>query len=430
MLGSFDGRAQEKRSLTLPEAIRLGLASSKTLKLSQAKIDEATAQFDQLKDQNLPSGKASYAYSHAEIPVNTLEIGGGNPVHLPSRADAFIGMASLSETVLDAHRLRYAKEAQDLMIKIAKLDAETNRDEVAYAIINAYYNLYKVQQSLQVVQQNLDAADSQLKQATRFFEQGIVTKNDVLRFQLEKSNVEVTGADLEANRKVVNYDMNLLLGLPETTQLSVTDFLGQGNASGSLAALIDSALANRGEIRTAGLRTKAAESAIKSLHADQYPVLALAANMYYVNAGGKILPEANSFILPVSVGATLAWNFDKLWMNKNKIAEAKIRKSEAEISRSISADRIKSEVNRNFQNYQTALERIRIYETSVAQATENDKILESKYRNNIASVTDRIDAQSQLFQTRTNLELAKADAALAWYAILKSTGTLPQTQTN
>lgn len=419
----FTASAQQ-RSLSLQEAIRLGLANSKTLKISQARIDAALVQYEQLRDRRLPSGKAAYAYNHAEIPVNTLKIGDSQAIHLPNRADAFIGTASLTETLLDAHRLKYAKEAQDLMIRIAKLDADADREDVAYAIINSYYNLYKVQQSQQVIRQNLEAANTQLKQATRFFEQGIVTKNDVLRFQLERSNIEISGADLEANRKIVTYDMNILLGLPEGTELAVSDFVGQGNASRSLTALIDSALSNREEIKTAGLRVEAAETSVKALRADQYPVLAVGANMYYINAGGKLLPAANSFILPISLSATLAWNFDKLWMNRNKVKEERIRQSEAEVAKSLSADRVKSDVNRNYQNYHTSLERIRIYEAALAQATENDKILENKYRENIASVTDRIDAQSQLFQTKINLELARADAALAWYALLKSTGIL------
>ena len=65
-------------------------------------------------------------------------------------------------------------------------------------------------------------------------------------------------------------------------------------------------------------------------------------------------------------------------------------------------------------------------ETSIAQATENDRLLESKYKNNIASATDRIDAETLLYQAKINLELAKADARLAYYTLLKSTGKITQ----
>lgn len=84
----------------------------------------------------------------------------------------------------------------------------------------------------------------------------------------------------------------------------------------------------------------------------------------------------------------------------------------------------KNEVNRNYQNYLTSQDKIKLLQTSIAQAAENNKILESKYQSNVAPVTDKIDAQTLLYQAQINLELAKADAGLAYYTLLKSTGKL------
>src|SRR5258708_17797701 len=64
-------QAQDK-TLTLDEAIKLGIQNSKTLKLSQSKIDQAVSQYNQAKDSALPTGKASVAYNRAQIPANNL----------------------------------------------------------------------------------------------------------------------------------------------------------------------------------------------------------------------------------------------------------------------------------------------------------------------------------------------------------------------
>ena len=53
------------------------------------------------------------------------------------------------------------------------------------------------------------------------------------------------------------------------------------------------------------------------------------------------------------------------------------------------------------------------------------KILtESKFRNNLVTTTDRIDAQTLLYQSRVNLELAMSDATIAYYNVLRSTGKM------
>jgi outer membrane protein TolC len=79
-------------------------------------------------------------------------------------------------------------------------------------------------------------------------------------------------------------------------------------------------------------------------------------------------------------------------------------------------------VNKNFILYHQALERIKVLQDAVTQAEENERITESKFRNNLVNTTDRIDAQTLLYQARVNLELAKSDATIAWYDLQHSSG--------
>lgn len=415
-------KAQDK-TLTITEAIKLGIENSKILKLSQSKIDMAVSQYNQAKDNALPTGSASYGYTHAQIPANTLNFG-PEQIHLPSSADAYIGLASLSETIFAGGRLKYAQQSTELLTQVSRLDAEKDKDQIVYDVINAYYNLYKVLQSQKVVAQNITSVDGELKQAQRFFDQGIVTKNDVLRFQLQKANIQLNGLDLESNRKIINYNLDILLGLPETTNLTI-DVLNEENHSlAPLSNYLDIALITRQELRQLDLQNRVAATNIKSIEATKLPTVSVGANVYYIDAVANPIPQYGNYIAPLTIGATVAWNFSTLWNNKNKSAEARIQQDQTTINKTIVTDNVKNEVNRNYQNYVVAQDKIKLLETSIAQATENNKILESKYQSNVASVTDRVDAQTLLYQAQINLELAKADAGLAYYTLLKSTGKL------
>jgi len=422
LLATQAAKAQDK-TLTIQEAIKLGIDNSKTLKLSQSKIDRAVSQYNQAKDRVLPSGSVGLTYDRAQIPANTLDLG-STSLHLPSGANAFLGTAAIEETIFAGGRLKYAQESTNLLTQVARLDADKDKDQITYDVINSYYGLYKVLQSQKVVEQNIAAIDQQLKQAQRFFDQGIVTKNDVLRFQLQKSNIQLSGLDLESNRKIINYNLDILLGLPETTQLKI-DVVNEANHTlAPLSNYIDTALNTRQEIKQLDLQNKYANVNIKSINSQRLPTVGAAANFYYVDASGNPLPSSGSYITPITVGVTASWNFGVLWTNKNKEAEAKIQLDETVINKNVTTDNLKNEINRNYQNYKTAQDKITLLETAIAQATENNKILESKYQSNVASVTDRVDAQTLLYQAQINLELAKADAGLAYYTLLKSTGKL------
>jgi len=413
----------QDRPITLDEAVKLGLANSKTLKLSQSKIDEAVSQYNQVKDNVLPTGSVSFAYNRAQIPYNHLNFG-EEGINLPKSANAYLGIASLNETIFAGGKLKYAQQSNKILTDISRLDADKDRDQITYQIISAYYNLYKVLQSQKVVKQNLETIDAQIHQSQRFFDQGLVTKNDVLRFQLQRSNVELTGIDLENNRKVINFDLNVLLGLPETTQLSIAQINEANRELAPLNNYIDTAVSYRQEFKQLDLRGKYAETNIKDIHANTLPTLAASAGGYYVDVAGNPIPKVGNFITPVTLGLTASWKFSNLWTNKNKLSEARIQRDEVEINKGITLDNVKNEVNQNYHAYETALNKIRLLQTSIEQAGENNNILASKYKSNIASATDRADAETLLYQAQINLELAKADAGLAYYTLLKSTGKL------
>ncbi|RLJ73526.1 TolC family protein [Pedobacter alluvionis] len=419
--------AQSSKELNINQAIELGIANSKNLKLSQNKIDQAVAKLEVVKDNALPTGNASFIYNHAEIPTTTFTLPGSeSSLRLPKRADAFVGTAAVQELVYGGGKLKYAKESTRLLAEVARLDADKSKEEITYAVINTYYSLYKVLQSRKVVDQNLESIAAQIKQAQRFFEQGIVTKNDVLRFQLQQANVTLTQMDIESNRKVINYNLDILLGLPEDTEVKIVDPTLGLKTPGSLNEYIGQAFANRQELKQLDIQNKVADFNIKTIKANTLPTVGVGANLYYINPSGNFIPPANQYLMPITLGATVSWNFGNLWTNKNKVSQAKIEQSEITLQKDILSDQVKTDINKNFQNYQVAMNKIQVLETSIAQATENDKLLASKYKNNVASVTDRIDAETLLYQAKINLEIAKADAGLAYYTLLKSTGKITQ----
>src|SRR6478609_8055750 len=54
--------AQQERAITLDEAIELGVKNSKQLKISKARIDEATAVTKQAEQKRLPDATVSGSY--------------------------------------------------------------------------------------------------------------------------------------------------------------------------------------------------------------------------------------------------------------------------------------------------------------------------------------------------------------------------------
>lgn len=417
----------QTKALSLRDAVAMGIQNSKALKLAAHEIEQALAQVEQAKDASLPSAEISLGYNHALMLSQSFSLpaaNGNDPqkLNLPFDNTLYQSTLSISQPIFAGNRFHYARQSADLLLQISKLNADADKDEVVFTIIQSYINYYKLRQNQKILAQNLEDIENKLVEIKKFEGQGLATKNDVLRFELEKSNMKLSAIELDNNRKIVNYNLNILLGLPDSTVIEEEDIDYQLSANASLEELLATALKDRKELAGLQYRQKLSDINLKKTQDERLPTLSAGGNLYFINPSGNIIPKNGSYLAPFVVGITVGWDISSLSKNKSKLTESKIRRQEEADNYEITRDRIKTEVNQSYLQYKQALEKITVLQEAIAQASENERIMESKFRNNLATTTERIDAQTLLYQARINLELSKSDATASYYALLKSTG--------
>lgn len=417
----------QTKALSLRDAVAMGIQNSKALKLAAHEIEQALAQVEQAKDASLPSAAISLSYNHALMLSQSFSLpaaNGNDPqkLSLPFDNTLYQSTLSISQPIFAGNRFHYARQSATLLLQMSRLNADADKDEVVFAIIQSYINYYKLRQNQKILAQNLEDVENKLVEIKKFEGQGLATKNDVLRFELEKSNMKLSAIELDNNRKIVNYNLNILLGLPDSTVIEEENINYQLSVSTPLEELLATALKDRRELAGLQYRLKLSDINIKKTQDEKLPTLSAGGNLYFINPSGNIIPKNGSYLAPFVVGITVGWDISSLYKNKSKLTESKIQRQEEADNYEITRDRIKTEVNQSYLQYKQALEKITVLQEAIAQAAENERIMESKFRNNLATTTERIDAQTLLYQARINLELSKSDATAAYYALLKSTG--------
>ncbi|HTN07042.1 TolC family protein [Agriterribacter sp.] len=424
--GIFQLYAQTK-ILNLRDAVTMGIRNSKQLKLRTLEMEQAISQEEQAKDASLPSAKISAGYNHALMLSQTFYLPSTNsndPQKLSLPFDNILYQSSLgiNQPVFEGNRLRYARQSANLLLQISRLNVESDKEEVAFDIIQSYINYYKLRQNQKILVQNLKDIENKLAEIKKFEAQGLATKNDVLRFELEASKMKLNAIELDNNRKIVNYNLDILLGLPDSIVIEEEDVGYKLGVNNSFENFLELALKDRKALTALQYQLKLTDIGIKKTQDEKLPTVSAGGNLYFINPSGNIIPKNGGYLAPFIVGVNVAWDISSLYKNKNKLTESKIQKQEAAGRYDMMRDQIKTEVNQSYRQYKQALEKISVLQDAIAQATENERIMESKFRNNLATTTDRIDAQTLLYQSRIGLELAKCDATAAWYTLLKSTG--------
>ena len=157
VLFTATAQGQEKRNLTLAEAIDLSIKNSHQLKNSQAKIEEATAALKEAVQKKLPDAGVSGSYmrlatANIDLKSKSNNSGGtGTTNETPKVNQAMYGILNASLPIYSGGKIRYGIESSEYLEKAAQLDAEEDKDEVIQTTIEAFATLYKANSAVRLV---------------------------------------------------------------------------------------------------------------------------------------------------------------------------------------------------------------------------------------------------------------------------------------
>lgn len=416
--------AQDKKQVTLEEAINLCLGSNKLLKLNQAKIEEAAAAVKEAMEKKLPSAGISGSYlrlNSANFDLKTNNNSGGGSGSSPKVNQALYGILNISLPVYQGGKIRYGIESSQYLAEAIKLDAEDDKDEVIQNTIEAFANLFKAGSAVRLMQENLLAARQRVNDLSNLEKNGLLARNDLLKAELQASTIELSLLDAENNLQMTTVNMNLMLGLPITTQLTAdtTGIEKKDDGSKVLTDYLDEALKNRKDLAALNYRKKAAETGIKTAHADMYPSLQLTGG--YIAAD---VPKVFSVSNAVNIGVGVSYNIASLWKTKSKVQQAEARALQLNLSEAMMNDNITLQVNKAYLSLISSRKKIEVTALALKQANENYRIVKNKFDNNLATTTDLLDADVAQLQAKLGYTLARADAFVAYNKLLQVTGIL------
>ena len=425
LLGIHRLQAQDSTTmnLTLQEAVDLSIKNSKQLKSNLAQVNEANAALSEARDQRLPDVKISGSYlrlNNPNVNLKTKSGAGGTDSNNIKVSSVLYGMANVSYPLYAGLRVRYGIESARYLEQAARLDADNNREAVVLNAVGAYVNLYKAKAAVNLVQENLAQSRQRDSNFASLERNGIIARNDLLKAQLQTSNIELSLLDAESNWRLANVNMDLMLGLPEKTTIrqDTASMQAPGDAA-TIESYEQQAMNNRNDMKALGFRRKAAGTNIKQVKAEYYPGIALTGGYVAADIPG-LLTVTNA----LNVGIGVQYSLSSLWKTKTKVQQAKAREMQIAASEEMLNNNIRYQINEAYEGYLVSRKKIDVYAKAIDQATENYKITKNKYDNSLVTTTELLDADVAQLQAKLNYAFAKADALVAYNRLLLSAGLL------
>ncbi len=416
--------AQEDKTLTLDESIRIGLENSNMLHSSKMKVNYANARLSEINTNRLPSLKFSAAYTRLSyIAPFVLNTPFGDFDISPSILDNYNLKMTLQQPLFTGFRLSSSSNIAEYNYKAVEEEYNKDKENLIYNIKNAFWNLFKAKKVKEVTDQNVEQVKAHLTNVQNFYEQGLSTKNDLLKVQVQLSESQLKQIDAKNAVKLSRINLFNVIGIPLNTSSEIPDSVDiKTNQVNDLDDYVEKALDNRPELKAMQYNIKAGEAGVTLAESNWYPQIYLGGNYYYSKPNQRIFPAENKFKDTWDVGVSVSvdlWNWGST-VDKTDQAEAQLE--EAKDSYKIVKDNIVLEVNSNYLSLVQSKDKIAVAEESVSQAKENYRVTDETFKKGLALNSDLLDSEVALLQANTNYIQALVDYELAKAQLEKSIG--------
>jgi outer membrane protein TolC len=416
--------AQTTYRITPEELFEKGLQNSVAIRASALRTKISEENLGAAKNMRLPDISATGSFGYAGTPVIM-----GKDLAFLRRSESPDWrqnyQAAASQPIYRGGAIKGSIERARLEEEIARLALQEDRSALKLWLIGQYLDLFNLYKEREVYSKNIEEAQIRLRDIERMREQGMVTNNDVLRSRLLLTNYELSLRETENNIALVSQQLDIVMGMDENTILEPDGELpAEQPQVRSEGDYVDLAYWQSPTMRIAETNVALARNEWKLARADYLPSLSLQVSNVLTRPIPNASPPQDLFLNSWGVTLNLSYNFTSLFRKKHNMNAATFRTGLQELALEQQRQDVRTGIRAAHVKHVEALERVRVLEESVAQAEENYRIVKNKYYNQLAILTDLLDAGTVQLDSELQLTAARTTVIYTYYQLLNTSGTL------
>lgn len=381
---------------TLEQAIDYALENNPEIEQLHIELEKSETKVGQALASFYPNITATGSYAYlTNIPV--FEFGG---MLIPfGQSENYSLQVSLQQVIFAWGKLYNAYKISDLGVRIAELNLARKRQEVRYAVSDAFYGILVLEETALLLRESLMQLERHSQAVETRYKAGLVSQFDLLRARVQVANLKPQVIEAENGLKLAREGFKMLLGIPLDREVGVSGTLEMVEEEFDLNELTENALENRAELKN----LKNSESIAKLSQR-----IARRANLPTLVAGATYERTKPFSITGNEWGSNIVFNVGfefpifSGFRNFHQYREASLQLREVNLALDNLEKAITLEVKQSYLNLQAAKEAIMTAQENVGQAEKAFAIIETRYKNGLATNLEFLDAQLASMQAKTN----------------------------
>lgn len=420
---SFETSAQYK--LSLEELFQKGIEHSIIVQSTYLKTEIANEKNSLAKNKRLPDVAIVGQFGY--VGTSTILDKDLSFVKHPSAPDWRQNyQLSAVQPLYEGGRINNAIKKSELEQEIARLSLNQDKANLKLWLVSKYLDLYNLYKQRDIYAISIDEAKRRLQDIRKMREEGMITTNDVLRSEIELTNFDLFYQETTNNIALACQQLSIALGMDEDIIYEPDSaFLSsQMNIDKSIEDYIQTAYQQYPQMRIAKTNIALAKNNLEITKADFLPSLSLQFGNTFQRPLPNTSPVQDLFIDSWGVTLNLSYKISSLFDRKHSLSMAKTQINLQELAEEQQKQNIRGIVKSAYLKHQEALMRVKLLETSVKQANENYRIVDTKYFNQLAILTDLLDANTIQLEVELKLTAARTNAVYTYYQLLNVCGKL------
>ncbi|MBQ2980058.1 MAG: TolC family protein [Bacteroidaceae bacterium] len=410
--------------LTIDEMFRLADINSKQLRPLLSGIDEAKAGVSVAKSNRLPDLNANLSFSYlGDGFITDRDFTHFEEAPMPHYGNNFVLEAS--QVVYAGGAINNGIKMAELQHDMAQLQVENKRSAIRFMLVGYYLDLFKCRNMRSVLEKTIGQTRKVIKEMHAREKEGIVLRNDITRYELLLSNLELNLTQIDNTLSILNNNLTTTLGITnDYTIMPDTTILQQTLPLGGYSHWRENAMSNSSALKIAETSVKMSEKNEAIIKADRLPHIALFAG-YKMDGPITIeVPPIDKNFNYWYVGVGINYNIASLFKSNKQLTKSRIATQKAREEYDATEEQIALNINADYTRYLEAYEEFKTQQKSVELAIQNYDVTSNRYHNDMALITDMLDASNAKLDAEQKLVNAQINIIYFYYKLLYISGVL------
>lgn len=414
----------QSRTMGIEEMFRLADENSKSIQTYRTGKEVADENLKAAKAQRLPDISASLSGSYwGNGKLWDRDFSNATKIDMPHWGNNF---------ALEAQQVVYAGgaissgiELAELEKQLAEMDWQKNRQDIRFLLVGHYLNLYKLHNQIEVLHKNLELTAQLIANMQARLEEGTALENDITRYELQRETLRLQLAKVEDACKIANHQLVITLHLPEGTVVQPDTTLNDSRIQTlSEANWQELAAQNNLNLQQAETGIKVNRQRVKMERSERLPKISLVAAEHLDGPITIEVPVLDNNFNYWYVGVGVKYNISSLFKNNRKLKAARLNVRKAQETYELAQEQTNHAVQESYVNFLTSFTDLRTQQKSVELADQNYSVTSNRYQNDLALLTDMLDASNMKLSADLGLVNARINVIYNYYKMKYVTHTL------